>query len=105
MAVCEHCKSSADIIINQTTLCTVCAAKGNNRQFTDSLRFFDKLTLASKKNQFRMPSLPPDTSCNSCGLRFDEFSRIGKTGCADCYSAFEAAIGPALEQLHRSGPV
>jgi protein arginine kinase activator len=107
LPVCEKCGVPATILMGGSALCTGCAAKtkGDNKRFADTLRFFDLLTLARSKNEFVMPSLPPDTTCNGCGLRFDEFSQIGKTGCAECYSAFEAAIGPALEFLHSSRPV
>jgi protein arginine kinase activator len=38
--------------------------------------------------------------CASCGTSFAEFRQSGLMGCADCYRAFEAKLGPLLERAH-----
>lgn len=44
------------------------------------------------------PLPPPKDPCPGCGLTLDEFNRIGKFGCSECYDhyldEFEALAGP-----------
>ncbi len=36
--------------------------------------------------------------CDYCGLTYDEFRRSGILGCPHCYTAFESALEPLLQQ-------
>jgi len=38
--------------------------------------------------------------CARCGTSYSEFQKTGLLGCADCYSIFEARLGPLLERAH-----
>lgn len=40
--------------------------------------------------------------CSSCGLRFSEFERTGRLGCANCYKDFQKELGPMLQRIHGS---
>ncbi len=40
--------------------------------------------------------------CSSCGLRFSEFERTGRLGCAGCYKDFQKELGPMLQRIHGS---
>src|SRR5262249_10323786 len=46
------------------------------------------------------PGTPKTTACPKCGTTYVEFRQSGLLGCADCYSAFEAQLGPLLERAH-----
>ncbi len=48
-----------------------------------------------------VPAKP--AGCPGCGLTFAEFRQSGLLGCADCYKAFEASLGPLLERAHEGG--
>lgn len=41
--------------------------------------------------------------CDTCGLTFAEFREHTLLGCPNCYSAFEAQLGPLLERAHEGG--
>jgi len=40
--------------------------------------------------------------CNNCGMTFDDFQKIGRFGCADCYMAFRENLRPLLKRIHGS---
>ncbi len=40
--------------------------------------------------------------CDKCGMTFDEFQKIGRFGCADCYLAFRENLRPLLKRIHGS---
>lgn len=40
--------------------------------------------------------------CRSCGLSYSEFRRLGKLGCAGCYSSFAGKLDPLLRRIHGS---
>ncbi|MEM1424669.1 MAG: UvrB/UvrC motif-containing protein, partial [Planctomycetota bacterium] len=49
------------------------------------------------------PETKPATRCEACGLGFNEFRNKGLLGCAECYRAFEPALGPLLQRSHEGG--
>lgn len=42
----------------------------------------------------------PDLKCPTCGASFNDLRGGGLIGCADCYTAFEKALAPLLDELH-----
>jgi len=38
--------------------------------------------------------------CPSCGLTYDDFKRLGKMGCGQCYETFKAYLVPLLKRIH-----
>lgn len=42
----------------------------------------------------------PVLRCSVCGMSFDDFRRLGKLGCPNCYSVFRDNLEPILRRLH-----
>ncbi|WP_347861747.1 UvrB/UvrC motif-containing protein [Salimicrobium sp. PL1-032A] len=38
--------------------------------------------------------------CPDCGLTYQEFTRVGKFGCATCYETFDTRLDPILRRVH-----
>ncbi|MCA9727579.1 MAG: UvrB/UvrC motif-containing protein [Candidatus Eisenbacteria bacterium] len=38
--------------------------------------------------------------CATCGLRYSQFTRIGRLGCPDCYGAFQPQLMQILRRVH-----
>ncbi|WCK54660.1 UvrB/UvrC motif-containing protein [Aneurinibacillus sp. Ricciae_BoGa-3] len=38
--------------------------------------------------------------CNNCGLTYKQFSKSGRFGCSNCYSAFESKLDPLFRRIH-----
>lgn len=46
------------------------------------------------------PADPEGLACPGCGLPYAEFKRLGRLGCAQCYTAFQAQLGGLLQRIH-----
>lgn len=45
---------------------------------------------------------PQSVRCEECGLTYAQFSKIGRFGCSNCYSAFSDRLDPLLKRVHSS---
>lgn len=40
------------------------------------------------------------TRCSKCGASFEDISRSGKVGCAECYKTFRNLLLPSIQRIH-----
>lgn len=40
--------------------------------------------------------------CPNCGMSYDDFRKIGRLGCGECYKAFKRNLLPLLKRIHGS---
>ena len=40
--------------------------------------------------------------CGKCGMTFEDFQKIGRLGCGECYGAFRKNLLPLLKRIHGS---
>ncbi|WP_277679392.1 UvrB/UvrC motif-containing protein [Gracilibacillus dipsosauri] len=45
-------------------------------------------------------SMEQDLQCEKCGMTYQEFTRIGKFGCATCYETFSSHLNPIFRRVH-----
>lgn len=45
---------------------------------------------------------PSKIKCPSCNLSYEDFKKIGRLGCSNCYSAFTRYLTPLLKRIHGS---
>ncbi|GAF66171.1 UvrB/UvrC motif-containing protein [Alkalihalobacillus trypoxylicola] len=38
--------------------------------------------------------------CNHCGMTYEEFKRVGRFGCFNCYESFNGKLEPILKRVH-----
>ena len=38
--------------------------------------------------------------CSFCGLKFSDFKKDGRLGCAHCYTVFKAQLMPIIRRMH-----
>jgi protein arginine kinase activator len=43
---------------------------------------------------------PGAVICPGCGMRYSQFARTGRLGCAECYQAFQIQLQPILRRVH-----
>ena len=43
---------------------------------------------------------PPHSRCETCGMTYAQFSKIGRFGCSDCYRYFSAKLDPLFKRVH-----
>jgi protein arginine kinase activator len=109
---CDHCDSEATIhemvIRNgrqtERHVCEKCAVE-QGMEVRPNLKVGELLqklaTGLGPAGGAKAPSAPREgAQCGSCGTTFAEFRQSGLMGCAECYRAFEAKLGPLLERAH-----
>ncbi len=109
--VCNICgKSQAtvhltEIIDDQITelhLCEECAQK-KGAQMESHFGLSDLLAgLADLGTQFNKTKTEPKLKCLKCGLTYEDFKKVGRLGCGECYNAFKEALAPLLKRIHGS---
>jgi len=40
-----------------------------------------------------------DLKCSKCGLTYEQFKKIGRLGCADCYQSFQSVLDPLIKKV------
>ena len=40
--------------------------------------------------------------CENCKMTYDDFRKIGRLGCSECYATFKESLGPLLKKCHGS---
>ncbi|NSL52622.1 UvrB/UvrC motif-containing protein [Calidifontibacillus erzurumensis] len=43
--------------------------------------------------------------CPRCGMTFQQFSKIGRFGCSNCYETFHSQLDPILRRVHSGNTV
>ncbi len=38
--------------------------------------------------------------CSACGLTYEDFRKIGRLGCSECYTSFSKQLGVLLKRIH-----
>lgn len=105
--LCDDCGENEAILhvtkiennqMNTYHLCEGCAsakglesgAVGGEYPLTDFLEQVGRVTGAS-------PAAGP---CPYCGMKLEEFKKLGRLGCPQCYVAFESHLTSLLRRLH-----
>jgi len=109
--VCNICgKSQATVhlteIINdkmaELHLCEECAQK-KSAQMESHFGLADLLAgLADLGGQVTKAKKEIKLKCPRCGLTYEDFKRVGRLGCGECYSAFKDSLIPLLKRIHGS---
>ena len=47
-----------------------------------------------------VPTQSTNLVCDNCGMNYEDFQKVGKLGCADCYKLYGDKLTPLLKRLH-----
>lgn len=114
---CEECQKNTaslhltQIINGQKTEVHVCDECAKNMGYLsypgEGYSLHDLLTglFSIDSNQFKVKENDPfkqkeEVQCPKCKLTFDDFQRIGKFGCAGCYTAFSTKLDAIFRRVH-----
>lgn len=93
-----------EIIDNQITelhLCEECARQ-KGAQMEQHFGLADLLAgLADLGQQFDV-SAKKEIKCANCGLTYQDFRRLGRLGCSECYQEFKDSLRVLLKRIHGS---
>ncbi|MDD5019100.1 MAG: UvrB/UvrC motif-containing protein [Candidatus Omnitrophica bacterium] len=96
-----HLTEIVDDQMTELHLCDDCAKK-KSVQMEQQFGLSDLLAgLVDYSKQLGGQEKPPaSTQCSFCGLTYEDFRKIGRLGCSECYAAFARYLGPLLKRIH-----
>ena len=98
-----HLTEIVNDLITKLNLCESCAkAKG-----AEAEQHFGIADLLSALSDVEAPAAttpggpaPSKNKCPNCGLTYEDFKRVGRLGCAECYKVFKTSLAPLLKRIH-----
>lgn len=97
-----HLTEIIDDKMTELHLCEECAQK-KGAQMESHFGLADLLAgLADLGGQFTTTKKETRIKCSRCGLTYEDFKKIGRLGCGECYTAFKEALLPLLKRIHGS---
>ena len=108
--VCELCKQSqatvhlTEIINEQMSELHLCEACANQKgaQVESHFGLADLLSGLADQGKTQEPEEVSTKACAACGMTYDDFRKVGRLGCADCYATFKRSLGSLLKRIHGS---
>ena len=112
---CDYCESKATVFLTQLAegqmkkvcLCEDCA---NERGVTDPTGFsLADMLLGNFQKDFGGDTVPKSSenfgsdsnACPQCGFTFEDFQKVRRFGCANCYKVFSSELTPMLKSMHK----
>lgn len=111
--LCDECgKNKATVhlteIVNEQitklNLCESCAKEKGS----DVEQHFGISDLLTALSDVEAPTQPVaggpvvKTKCPHCGLTYEDFKKIGRLGCSECYTTFKVSLATLLKRIHGS---
>lgn len=108
--LCQNCQQRiANVhftqVVNNTKvemyLCERCASDKGQYSFGSPLNisdFFPGLIGVDSLNSYMIQQ--QQTTCNKCGMGYEEFQKTGKMGCENCYTVYSDRLKPLIKRLH-----
>ena len=111
--LCELCKQTqatvhlTEIINDQMSELHLCEACANQKgaQVESHFGLSDLLSGLADFSKTQEPEGGTETStkaCPACGMTYDDFRKVGRLGCAECYTTFKRSLGGLLKRIHGS---
>ena len=87
--------------VSKLNLCEYCAKK-KGAQMEQQFGIADLLQGLAEFGEKSTTPTVQKVKCLECGMSFDEFKKIGRLGCAECYTTFTDHLDPLLKRIHSS---
>lgn len=87
--------------VTKLNLCEDCA-KDKGTEMEEHFGLNDLLAGLADLGSTTEPELITKAKCPSCGFTYQDFKKVGRLGCGDCYEAFKKQLGPLLKRIHGS---
>ena len=109
--VCDACKQAqatvhlTEIVNDQMTELHLCEACANQKGAQVESHFGLADLLAGLADFGKTPEAEEEGStkvCPSCGMSYEDFRKVGRLGCAECYPTFRRSLASLLKRIHGS---
>lgn len=97
-----HIKSVVNGQLTETHLCAHCAKEQGYGSLLGGFDGFSSLLGGLLGSPAVEAPAQQVKHCPGCGASFQEISRSGRMGCAQCYEAFRAQLLPVIQRIHGS---
>ncbi|HBG61406.1 MAG: hypothetical protein A2Y03_01185 [Omnitrophica WOR_2 bacterium GWF2_38_59] len=96
-----HLTEIIDEQMSEMHLCEVCA-KEKSVQMEQQFGLADLLAGLSDFGKQVKDVDKADLKCSNCGLTYDDFRKLGRLGCSQCYDSFKVHLATLLKKIHGS---
>lgn len=108
--LCELCKQTqatvhlTEIVNDQMTELHLCEACANQKgaQVESHFGLSDLLSGLADFSKTQETEEVSTRACPNCGMTYDDFRKVGRLGCSECYPAFKRNLGSLLKRIHGS---
>lgn len=109
--VCDACKQQqatvhlTEIVNDQMTELHLCEGCANEKgsQVESHFGLADLLAgLADVGKTTEVEEAVSTKACPNCGMTYDDFRKVGRLGCAECYATFKRSLASLLKRIHGS---
>ncbi len=97
MHMCESCAEKNGVHIHKT----FSFEKVFTQKVNPSLNSID-FVLNTDSNANEENKAKPDITCDKCGMKWKEFRKSGRLGCANDYEVFKKGLLPLFDEIHAS---
>lgn len=87
--------------ITKLHLCEACA-KDKGAEMEEHFGLSDLLAGLADLGAHVEPEVMAMIKCSSCGFTYQDFKKVGRFGCSECYEAFKKQLDPLLKRIHGS---
>ncbi len=108
--ICEICKQTqatvhlTEIVNDQMTELHLCESCANQKgsQVESHFGLADMLSGLVDYGKAQEPEAggAPAKACANCGMTYDDFRKVGRLGCSECYTTFKRSLGGLLKRIH-----
>ena len=106
--LCEVCKQAqatvhlTEIVNDQMTELHLCEACANQKgaQVESHFGLADLLSELADFSKTQEPEEVATKACPTCGMTYEDFRKVGRLGCTQCYQTFKRSLGSLLKRIH-----
>lgn len=85
--------------VTKLHLCEDCA-KAKGTEMEEHFGLSDLLAGLTDLGSNVEPEALETVKCPSCGFTYNDFKKVGRLGCGECYEAFKGQLAPLLKRIH-----
>ncbi len=85
--------------VTKLHLCEDCA-KDKGTEMEEHFGLGDLLAGLTDLGSNVEPEVLTSAKCHACGFTYQDFKKVGRLGCGECYEAFKGQLAPLLKRIH-----
>lgn len=87
--------------VSKLNLCEECA-RDKGAEMEEHFGLSELLAGLTDMGTAVEPEVAISIKCPNCGMTYQNFRKLGRLGCSECYEAFKKELSPLLKRIHGS---